>query len=69
MLTALIQSGIKRFLDQSPPPMTLPALTEQILILFSFFLKKELMYEWIKISHEALEALYGTYPPNVSVSL
>ena len=41
-----IQSGINLKSDQSPPPITLPALAEQILILFFCFLYK--FYKRIK---------------------
>ena len=53
----LIQSGINLFLDQSPPPITFPALAVQtVSALFLFFMyvsKKDLN----KISDEALDAL------------
>jgi hypothetical protein len=51
-----MQSGIKRSSDQSPPPITFPALTEAILI-FSFLLNYDLTYEFINNSADAFDAL------------
>ena len=64
-----MQSGINLSSDQSPPPITFPALVEQILTGESSLEKKDLKYELIAISAAAFEELYGSIPPNLSVSL
>ena len=51
-----MQSGIKRFLAQSPPPITLPALATAILIFF-FFFYKILINVCAAISADDLDAL------------
>ena len=53
----LIQSGISLSSDQSPPPITFPARTELIKILFCLLLKKDFTYELIACSALALDAL------------
>ena len=51
------QSGISLLSDQSPPPITFPAQATLIKTLFFFFIKKDFMYELIRISADPLEAL------------
>ena len=43
------------FFDQSPPPITFPALAVAIPIFF--FVKKECKYDWNAISTDAFDAL------------
>ena len=64
-----MQSGIRRLPDQSPPPMTFPALAVDIPTTSLLFLKKLSLYALVIISVDALDALYGSTPPNKSVSL
>ena len=52
-----IQSGINLSDDQSPPPITFPALATLIKTLFFFLKKYELMYDCITNSAEPFEAL------------
>ena len=63
-----MQSGINLFADQSPPPITLPALALDI-PQFLLSLKKLSLYALIIISEEDFDALYGSIPPSVSSSL
>ena len=51
-----MQSGINLFLDQSPPPITFPALAVARRI-FLFFVKKDLRNELNAISAAAFDAL------------
>ena len=63
-----MQSGINLSLDQSPPPITFPALATPIFI-FAFLLKKDSQYDLITSSALPLDALYGSSPPKISSSL
>ena len=67
---ALIQSGTILSFAQSPPPITLPALTEQTLIFDGEWLEKnDSKYDLKTNSAEPFEALYGSLPPSLSDSL
>ena len=56
LITVFIQSGMILFFDQSPPPITFPALAVAIPIFF-LLLKKECKYDWNAISTDAFDAL------------
>ena len=67
-LQNFIQSGISLPSDQSPPPITLPALAiDKAMLEFSFEIN-DLKYELSNISVAPLDALYGSSPPIVSFS-
>ena len=67
LLMAFIQSGTSLSVDQSPPPITLPARAVARRKPSSF--KKEFLYDAERISEQPFDEEYMSYPPILSFSL